>query len=224
MASHFLQLPKSELYKLIDENDGVLTLTLAFNKADKYLLKNESIVLIPFQGNVGIWIESEKYFTDFLQHQKFPIQENTVNPFLANRQRLRDIDKNIHSFIFILQEELKTKMPETVTKEYLELVSNRIAEYGTKKLVKSFFLELGLFIGELFRKLEGGAWGTETVYTMNPYYIPIIEKKSSTSDYIKKIRVFDELDFHLKHNKEIKVGKLISEISDMGNIEPVYFA
>lgn len=174
-------LSSPELYRLIENFQGVITERLDFNLCYVYRLSDNRIIIIP-PNLVGDGVlTSLDMLIKIKKIKRIPIPFNTA--FDKEIEVIRDIDSNSPMILARLKEKLG--MPDSfdvfLNDNFLEL-STKVKNLDKSFIQENLYTEIGVLIGELLKKKAKLKWKTDVVYGgLNPTYIPKLIKLSDDS-------------------------------------------
>ncbi len=151
-----------------------------------YNLKGGQVVFIPnnFRGD-GMLLQDENCFKQFVDADKFPIENPGNDLYDTEIDRIKTINKQIDFYRIHLNTVLKFNFPE-INRDAAQAYIKKIVGRTIKKLTTNTDLvALIAVFGELIRREVDGKWVLEKWYgTYNPHFKPRVLTKDKKLIFI----------------------------------------
>ncbi|MEZ5041080.1 MAG: hypothetical protein R2828_14375 [Saprospiraceae bacterium] len=144
-----------------------------------YKLTNGSTILIPFDSSTSALFHTFEECLSFIEGDK--IQEvRTGNQFELVKEKVLNIEETWTEFITVLADKLNRKIEVCSNKAYLMELNKDIMKYGKRKAEKDLYIEIGVYLCCVLKKIVRGIWGFQEYNVNTPYnfFIPVIKDEA----------------------------------------------
>lgn len=149
--------------------------------ASIYKIPDGRFVLQPSMHREVVLFDKYEEIWETINSIGIPI--DLYDPGAKYKEQLKNIYNNVDFFVNILSEILNTKLTYDVTVEYLNELSVVLTKYARKKLDRekkdTFYICLGIYLGEIARRILHLNWVAERRIAINPFWIPQLHDKDN---------------------------------------------
>lgn len=171
MAQDYSVMDVSQLNIIEDNNKALKEYQLQFNGAVVILLEDGRVLLLPNVGGEGICFKNFDAFEKMKQDGYFPVK-GVGDIYEDERERLKNPDSNIQYYL----DKLKNKLQlDSISPSDVQEVNKALKKLSKHELENEFYIPIGIYLGEILRTKLNGKWASAKQYTMNPYYIPLVQ-------------------------------------------------
>ena len=164
-----MKIDNKKLFKLIKENDGVLSKSFYDEYIDYYKLNDNRIIIFSEVVNTGFVYPDYDYFKNIYKPDAYV---NIFENILAYKAMDNDyIQEQLKS----LEKKLNIQLFQKYDNKTIIKLSENINKYGKAKIYNSYLEPLFIYLGEVIRVMINGKWNLKlTVTGFVSYLDPII--------------------------------------------------
>ena len=183
-----------EALNLAKQFKGKLIYEFKYNRATTYQLTNGKYIVFPSEGDSSLLFENKVDYDNFFKSPNFPLPQNEI--FYDYKKAIGNFDYDKEPFYTLIGEYLKYPATPIKNEKELNVLFEKINDSKSHDL--RMIVPIGVIIGEYIKNLYELKWDMDTVYTFEPYLIPILKNK---------------------HNIHFPLWSILQEYFEMGNFD-----
>lgn len=198
-----------EMHELIDKSISVEICD--FNSASIFNLENGGLFLVgKVPDKYCILYNNSLVFEKHLENKTFPIP---IGEDIVEKEKycIEDIFNNINYYIELINNEFDFQyFPEESIENNIKRLEKTIKLKDLDNLSEHNLLAIGLYLNELFRIKTESIWMTKKIFTINPYWYPMIKAKNGNQydlmgRVIKSFKEDKEFNLYLIFKSEMAI-------------------
>jgi hypothetical protein len=151
---------------------------LQSNYAIVYPLRDGRQLLFPVGGRKAVLFENATLLLETIEEIGVPIEEENKSVFQKEQERFLDLENHIDYYIAILSNAVGKEIFIKTGRDSLEDVSKKLKpifrKHSFEELYEKYYIPLGIYCGEVIKKIVPAQWELQKHYGINPYYIPYL--------------------------------------------------
>lgn len=151
---------------------------LKSNYAIVYPLRDGRQLLFPVGGRKAVLFENATLLLETIEEIGVPIEEEHKNIFQKEQERFLDLENQVDYYIGIISKIIGEDISINSDRNYLDGVTKKLKpvfrKHSLEELYEQIYIPLGIYCGEIIKKVVPAQWELEKNYSINPYFIPYL--------------------------------------------------
>jgi hypothetical protein len=198
-----------ELLSMIDDMNEQFEYYDKETMAKIFRANNKGFILLPAVGKKGLFANEQSVLDSILKSGVIPIEEENLNLFQKEKRRLEKINDNVDYYLADLNNKLQTTITTDaeIDASLYKIINKKIKSIQPEEAYQSYFIPLGIVVGEIIRREVNGEWKLDKEYGYNPYYVPYVTL-GNNKNYLPWYKLADML-----LNKRFDIKRYIESVS-----------